>query len=546
MEITHAGKDQRTTAALASTSTQQQHPRNADCCLWRLLILVALMLLILLTAATVATISGGIVTIRGMGSVVSQCKVVSAVEVLVQGPISEGAVEYEVQAGVAAFSGAGAFTGWPSTVNGPVLSVTGVTPKWRLDDLLPNTTYEFRMRVRSEWSEQPWVDLGRPVRCATPPLRPRQALLLPPTDEPSNDSVVVLLQLPTNATAAKLEVEGSESILRVSVKVARRPGNRTLAHRVSGLQAGMAYTVRATAMFAGGAFGDMSPAVVYRTADTRAVTEWVPLYRISEFCGDAACAPDYLKNHAASDRVAISWIQLGLLRVMAGASWSNLTGARKTLFPVSTFDSLVTTRYCVRRTAAMPWADYLSCNAVPSSNHNVCECMNPSNRCMSRDTSRGFDDPDGPRNCPAPFPEEERPLIYPSSMPRCECEGKEEAYSHFTLGRMPVYEVPTHQLTPHYSCQLPPLDETPHVGWYFSAPAAGECVVGEAPRLGVCGWAREPRQDVTTGSAQLGHMQLNMQELGQESGAFRVSQLLQHSQALDSLLDTHGSRCCGC
>ena len=137
------------------------------------------------------------------------CRAVSAVEVLVRGPVSPGAVEYVVQAGVATLDGDGAHAGWPTRVNGPVLSVTAGSPEWRLDDLLPDTNYEFRMRVRSEWSERPWEHLGRPMRCATLPPRPRQALLLPPTDAPSNDSFLVLLRLPPDASSTELAIEGA-------------------------------------------------------------------------------------------------------------------------------------------------------------------------------------------------------------------------------------------------------------------------------------------------------------------------------------------------
>ena len=183
------------------------------------------------------------------------CRAVSAVEVLVRGPVSPGAVEYVVQAGVATLDGDGAHAGWPTRVNGPVLSVTAGSPEWRLDDLLPDTNYEFRMRVRSEWSERPWEHLGRPMRCATLPLRPRQALLLPPTDAPSNDSFLVLLRLPPDASSTELAIEGAGGTIRRSVEPLDQR-ERTFTHRVGGLRASTAYLVTATASFADGSAGD--------------------------------------------------------------------------------------------------------------------------------------------------------------------------------------------------------------------------------------------------------------------------------------------------
>jgi len=165
-------------------------------------------------------------------------------------------------------------------------------------------------------------------------------------------------------------------------------------------------------------------------------------------------------------------------------------------------------------------------------------------RCNSRDISHGFDDPTGARNCPAPFPAEEKPLTHSPSHPKCECDPKEELYSQFTLGRAPHYELPRAAIErppqyTHWRCLLPPLNETTYVGWWFSAPAAGECAVGEVPCPGVCGWAREARQAVVTGSA------LVSRGFDAQVPA-DVSQYLQASKVVEAALDTHGSRCCGC
>lgn len=514
---------------------------------------------VLMSLLAVVTRASGIALSDAVGGVEGTCEALSAVEVLVRGRASEGAIEYEVQAGIAAEGRRGVFSGWPATVSGPVLSMTASLPLWRLDDLLPDTRYEFRMRVRRGWPEQEWSDLGRPLQCATPSIRPRQALLLPPTEAPSRDSVAVRLQLPPHAVVAKVEViGGAHRLLRTT---ALTPNRRNFTLRVYGLKPGTAYSIRVAAMFADGATGEASPAVRHRTADSAAAAEWVRLYRVSEFCGQQrSCAPDYLANHNSASSVAA----INLLRIFrdaralcssrsppamcrfTGDNWTRNAWAK--LLPHS-FGETVTTRYCVRRPSAAAWADYVSCNAVPSSPYDLCRCKSFNDRCRSRDTSRGYDDPAGAKNCPAPFPVHERPAMYEASYPKCECEAERESYSQRALGRMPLYQLPrdTIQQPPQYArwrCLLPPLNETAHLGWYFSTPAAGECAAGELPSVGACGWAREPRQSVVTGVALLEREGFDARLVHGESHDF--AQDAQNSAVMDGLLDTHGSRCCGC
>jgi len=218
----------------------------SDRWLWHLLRLVVFMLLDLLTAATVAlaAVSGGIALTVGEAACAGPC--------LLSRSWCEGRsllAQWSTWCRQAwRLDGDGAHVGWPTRVNGPVLSVTAGSPEWRLDDLLPDTNYEFRMRVRSEWSERPW-DLGRPMRCATLPLRPRQALLLPLTDAPSNDSFLVLLRLPPDASSTELAIEGAGGTIRRSVEPLDQR-ERTFTHRVGGLRASTAYLVTATASFA--------------------------------------------------------------------------------------------------------------------------------------------------------------------------------------------------------------------------------------------------------------------------------------------------------
>jgi len=81
------------------------------------------------------------------------------------------------------------------------LSTTSAMPNVTLDDLTPNTTYSLAVRSRDGGSRI-WSNMSEPVVCSTMPLAHDQPLVLPPTQEPSTQSVWVSFRAPADAACA--------------------------------------------------------------------------------------------------------------------------------------------------------------------------------------------------------------------------------------------------------------------------------------------------------------------------------------------------------
>ena len=498
------------------------------------------------------------------------CAASSAVVLQVLAGSISDAIEYELQLSNSDFE--------------PFMSQTSEQPTWTIRDLHPGSTYALRMRVRRALPLG-WSELGARTECSTPPLLVGQPLVIPPTMRPGLDYVVVRVRPPQRA-------EGSLDLVcwvAASNRVVKRRviainGTADVAVRLTGLAAGEEYLVTAAA-------GDlMSPAVLHRTARRDAAL--LDAYRVSELCSHEgipslglpllpACQPDYLSNHAAADALPTAmlagtiWAFVEQYKTFREGTdpWSAMCGNRPR--------ELVITRYCVEHDASLPWAEYSSCNvpaaraaeasvgAYPLLSH--CQCMSWQDRCFTREACRlstceNTTAADGgvrssvsatSAGCAAHFSHEERPLLYSTSYPKCECSAAAREAAAHAIGRAPLaIEAygPTLPLTGETggapSCSIT-LTTRGSLGHWYSLPASAECAVGHReqwPGAGGCTWARQASQYLVTGAAlqARGFRPALTMFAPSPVDDGELAQAYANRRAMDAALNEHGERCCGC
>ena len=380
----------------------------------------------------------------------------------------------------------------------PFLSQTSTSSALSVDDLAPATAYSLTLRSRDAQSRV-WTGLSTPVSCATKPLLPLQAHVLPPTTAPLPDAVYARLAPATAAYKVQHRKTGAKDWSAAQSFAAN--GTSITSVKLEGLTQDTAYEVRASV----GA-GPYSDSVVHRTASSS--FDPLVVHRISENCGDE-CEPDLLYNHDTGS-------------ILADVEF--ITAMSRGGHFVQDFNASVTTRYCVHHERRPAYADYVSCNGNDTE-HYDCYCNNWIDRCIGRlDTSV----------CNASVPD-------PEKMPACACSDASLAESAKFLGRMPVYNpFPHHHHTsgapPLPDCNVPPLGESTFLGYWYSLPAAAECAA--RGRTG-CSWERRSWQHFVRGW-QLLAKGFNTSE------AMDMPQLKANAAVIEKVIAEHAPRCCMC
>ena len=418
----------------------------------------------------------------------------------------------------------------------PFIATTAQSPSLIASDLLPDTKYMVKMRVRTPWTHQ-WSNLTTPaVLCSTKPLAPGQPLVLPPHSPPTHKSITVELAKPL-PSGQQLLVEarrmGSSSWLP---PVAVGTGGLAV---ISGLQPASAYEVRArtdASVDARAAAPPPSDVVVYRTA-TPGVGN-LTVFRISELCGAdpslpsytygedpdyrRPCEPDMLYNHDSGNLLA----DVEFITAVSGGGGF-----------VPDFNGSITSRYCVAHQDRPP-ADYVSCNGRDTE-HYRCTCNVFVDRCIGRlDTSE----------CEIVSRRSRSGKVYNDTV--CTCSEASTGASAKYIGRMPVYypfpkfHRPTHPM-PKAECVpelVPPANQSIYLGDWYSMPAAGECAADVMPLPGEggrCTWARRATHHFVHGFQLLAE--------GFVYGRKYDAETLRHNdKIIERVMARHPVRCCNC
>jgi len=425
----------------------------------------------------------------------------------------------------------------------PFVSQTARTDAMSIefDDLPPGTNFAVAMRMRSHHDGFLWTNLTQPVVCSTAALSRYQPRLLPPSDLPTTDSVILDVELEVldrSRIEVPLDVQYRQQSdltwlrAKTSPIMARHP-ETNLRLSAYGLAAGQVYEFRARAAFKtrpGGAqeWGPFSDSVVYRTANAgKAFIAPLEVYRVTEHCGET-CPPDFLKNHNAGDLLA----DVSFITAMSDPT------AKPNPF-IKSFEVATITKYCVSR-HLKPFADYVSCNGA-NPETTECACNNYIDRCIARmdEGNEGF----GSGAC-----DMDSTRTDTAGMPFCTCSPSSIAASKESIGILPVYFPFPRELdergalqNPIRSCSVPSQTESTFLGHWYSFPAEGECTPGSVPTEG-CSWSRRSWQHFVHGHELLA--------LG-----FNTSSVSQHLQQLrhnENIIAQvfrrlpRAERCCGC
>jgi len=410
-----------------------------------------------------------------------------------------------------------------SSIAPPFMSQTSSVSSLLVEDLDHGSL--FRILVRYRDAQRNWnATLFRAFCCSTAGLDETQPWVRLPLSPPSAHRMTVTVDPPkrTQGFSGQIDLQCRERSAQAAVPW-QHCGSLSapnLSASVGGLESGMAYHVRALAVFAPGVAALPSDPVAHRTASD--AWESLEVYRISELCGDV-CEPDFLYNHDGGTALA----DIGFITHEA---------AHGEDFNV-TFNGSVIARYCVSRRLEA-FADYVSCDsAAPGLGPEFyrCSCTDFIDRCIARGDLSVC-------NASQPFDFE----------PPCYCSNASLSLSAMRIGRMPTY-MPWFAWPPDFSngtCGVPSKEVSFFTGYWYSMPADAECKppssMGGLERP--CSWSREASLHMVHG----GHLRDMGFDASDEpcSGAHDIpgcaQQVHHNTQLLLQAFAEHSSRCCGC
>ena len=351
----------------------------------------------------------------------------------------------------------------------------------------PRTRHRVLANLRSRDAQsRVWTGLSTPVSCATEPLLPLQAHVLPPTTAAPGRGIRRLAP----ATAA-YKVQHREVAPKTGAPNLR--GERHVHHLGQARRAHAGHGLR------GARASAPDPSTVWHRTALVVRSAGGPPHL--ENRGDE-CEPDLLYNHT-------------------GSIWPTSSSSRRCRAAaiLCKINASVTTRYCVHHERRPAYADYVSCNGNDTE-HYDCYCNNWIDRIGRLDTSVCN------ALCPTPR--------------RCRhARARRLLAESASTGRMPVYNpFPHHHHTsgapPLPDCNVPPSANRPS-GYWYSLPAAAECAAGG--RTG-CSWERRTWQHFVRPAAARQGLQ---HERGDGHAAAKAN-----AAVIEKVIAEHAPRCCMC